>query len=79
MASEHGLQDVKVFGSIARGDDTPYSDVDLMATYPADFDLVDKAELIEDLERLLTVHVDVVSRTSGGAAAAEARREAIAL
>ncbi|WP_402467607.1 nucleotidyltransferase domain-containing protein [Isoptericola aurantiacus] len=78
-AAKRGLQDVKVFGSVARGDDTPYSDVDLMATYPADFDFLDKAELIADLERLLTVHVDLVSRSSTGAVAAEARHEAVAL
>lgn len=78
-AADRGLRDVKVFGSIARGEDTPYSDVDLMATYPPGFDLVDKAELIAELEQLLTVHVDLVSRTSSGAAAAEARNEAVAL
>jgi predicted nucleotidyltransferase len=70
---------VKVFGSVAHGDDTPFSDVDLMATYPSGFDLADKAELVEELERLLTVPVDLVSESSDGAAAAEARGEAVPL
>lgn len=78
-AEKHGLRDLKVFGSVARGEDTPYSDVDLMATYPDGFDLADKADLIDSIERLLTVHVDLVSRSSDGAAAAEARREAVPL
>ena len=79
LAAAHGVTRVRVFGSVARGEDTPYSDIDLIATYPEGFDLVDKAALVEDLERLLTVNVDLVSDASGGPAADRALREAVPL
>jgi predicted nucleotidyltransferase len=52
---------VRVFGSVARHEDRPDSDIDLLVTFDADASLFDQAGLIADLEELLGRHVDVVS------------------
>jgi predicted nucleotidyltransferase len=78
-AAEFGVTDVRVFGSVARGEDTPWSDVDLMAKYPDGFDLADKYALVEALEEVLTVDVDVISQDSDAPAVDQARDEAVPL
>ena len=60
-ARANRASDVRVFGSIARGEDTPDSDIDLLVTFDADASVFDQAGLVEDLERVLGRHVDVVS------------------
>lgn len=69
----------RVFGSVARGEDTEQSDVDLLVTTPADFDIFDKVMLTEALEEVLGVHVDVVPDDAHGPAAARASAEAVPL
>jgi predicted nucleotidyltransferase len=69
----------RVFGSVARGEDTEESDVDLLVTTPPDFDIFDKAMLAEALEEALGVHVDVVPDDAHGPAAARAAAEAVPL
>lgn len=59
-ASLHATN-VRVFGSVARGEDTPDSDVDLLVTFEATASLYDQAELIEVLSDILGHPVDVVS------------------
>ncbi len=56
----HGGGAVWVFGSAARGDDRPDSDVDLLVELPADVSLVDLGRLSGELEALLGSAVDVV-------------------
>ena len=34
LAAKHGATDVRIFGSVARGDDSPESDVDVLARFP---------------------------------------------
>jgi predicted nucleotidyltransferase len=53
-----------VFGSVARGDDTEQSDVDLLVDPEPDASLFDLAQFELDLESLLDRPVDVVSRRS---------------
>ncbi|MHB8669900.1 MAG: nucleotidyltransferase family protein [Acidimicrobiales bacterium] len=55
---------VRVFGSVARGEAEPDSDVDFLVDFEAEASLVDQVGLIHDLQALLGVEVDVVS--SGG-------------
>ncbi|MFD6138698.1 helix-turn-helix domain-containing protein [Promicromonospora sp. NPDC060271] len=69
----------RVFGSVARGEDTEESDVDLLVTTPADFDIFDKVMLTEALEEVLGVHVDVVPDDARGATVARATAEAVPL
>ena len=34
LAAKHGATDVRLFGSVARGDEMPESDVDVLAQFP---------------------------------------------
>lgn len=61
LARRYHATDVKVFGSIARGEDTPDSDVDLLVTFEDGASAYDYGLFIEDAEELLGRHVDVVS------------------
>lgn len=61
LAKQHGASHVRLFGSVARGDATPASDLDLLVTFDSDRSLIDHGLLIEDLQELLGVNVDVVS------------------
>ena len=64
LAAQHGASNVRVFGSVARGDDGPESDVDLLVAMADDRSLLDLVGLWQDLEDLLQRKVDVV--TDGG-------------
>lgn len=57
---DHGFMNARVFGSVARGDEGPHSDVDLLVDLPAGISLFDILRLREDLERVLGVVVDLV-------------------
>ncbi|HEX5309018.1 MAG TPA: nucleotidyltransferase family protein [Solirubrobacteraceae bacterium] len=60
-AAEHGAVDVRVFGSVARGEAGLDSDVDLLVKMEAGRSLLDLVGLWQDLEDLLGAHVDVLS------------------
>jgi predicted nucleotidyltransferase len=60
-AAEHGAHNVRVFGSIVRGDSDPTSDVDLLVEMEPGRSLVDLVGLWQDLEDLLGLQVDVLS------------------
>jgi predicted nucleotidyltransferase len=64
IARRHGAQSVRVFGSRARGDGGPESDLDLLVTLEAGRTLLDLVAIKQDLEDLLHYPVDVV--TEGG-------------
>jgi predicted nucleotidyltransferase len=51
-----------VFGSVARGEARPGSDVDLLVDFEPGASLLDHVGLFQDLEELLGVGVDVVTR-----------------
>jgi uncharacterized protein len=59
-ATQHGARNVRVFGSIARGDGAG-SDVDLLVEMEPGRSLIDLVGLWQDLEDLLGTHVDVLS------------------
>lgn len=61
IARNHRAGNVRVFGSIARGEDHPDSDIDLLVTFSEGATLFDQAGLIEELELLLGRDVDAVS------------------
>lgn len=61
VCAEHGAHDVRVFGSLARGDADEQSDVDLLVRFDPDRSLLDHARLVLKLEELLGRRVDVVS------------------
>lgn len=62
VAARHGARNVRVFGSVARGDAKPDSDVDLLVEFEPGTGLLHHAALIRELEQLLGCKVDVVSQ-----------------
>lgn len=61
IAAKHGARNVRVFGSAARGESGPGSDVDFLVTAQPDHSPWFPAGLIVDLEALLGCEVDVVT------------------
>ena len=59
-AAAHGVHRLRVFGSVARGEDRPDSDVDLLADVPPGISLFGLARLQADLEAILGTRVDLV-------------------
>jgi predicted nucleotidyltransferase len=76
-----GHQPPRVFGSIARGSDSKTSDIDLLARLQHPFGYLDLAELVDELESILTFPVDVADDAPEvtSSALAEARHEAVPL
>ena len=60
-AAAHGVRDVRVFGSVARGDAAAGSDVDLLVVLDPDRSLVDLGAFLMDVRDLLDCRVDVVT------------------
>ena len=60
LASRYGARDVRIFGSVARGDATEGSDLDLVVRFEAGRTLIDHAGLLADLQELLETKVDVI-------------------
>lgn len=61
LAAKHGVSNVRLFGSVVRGEDRPDSDVDILVKPGPRCSLLDHIALIQDLEDLLGRKVDVVS------------------
>jgi len=64
IAAKHGAFNVRVFGSVARGEETENSDIDFLIDY--DLNKISPwfpVRLIRDLEGLLGRKVDVVTET----------------
>ncbi len=59
-AARHGASNVRVFGSVVRGEETPESDVDLLIDLSDDRGAADYLALAEELEALLGRRVDLV-------------------
>ena len=61
IAAKHGARNVRVFGSLARGEADAQSDIDLLVEFEPDRSLLDHAALWLELQDLLGCKVDVVS------------------
>jgi uncharacterized protein len=61
IAAVHGASNVRVFGSVARGEAGPDSDVDLLVDLEQGRSLLDHAALKVELEQLLKLPVDVAT------------------
>jgi uncharacterized protein len=61
IASRHHASRVRLFGSAARGEDRPDSDIDLLVDFDEDSSLFDLVRMSRELETLLGRAVDVVS------------------
>lgn len=60
VAARHGASNVRVFGSVARGDEREDSDIDLLVDLDEDADLFSLVRLERELSELLGVDVDVI-------------------
>ena len=61
VASRRGASNVRVFGSVARGEDDAKSDIDLLVDLEPGRSLFDLGGLLMDLQDLLGRNVDVVT------------------
>lgn len=79
IAARHKAYNVAVFGSVARGDDLPNSDVDILVDFQLGASLVDEFRLENELQEFLKTKVDLVSRRGLKERDAHIREESMAL
>ena len=61
IAGAHGARDLRLFGSVSRGEATARSDIDLLVNLDPGRTLLDIVAIKQDLEDLLGCKVDVVT------------------
>lgn len=61
IAAAHGAYNLRVFGSLARGEATETSDIDLLVDMDPDRSLLDLGGLLMDLRELLGRDLDIVT------------------
>ena len=61
VASAHGLFNVRVFGSVVRGEDNPQSDIDFLVDLEKGRSLLDLGGALIKLQELLGRKVDIVT------------------
>lgn len=64
ILEQHGVTYAAVFGSLARGEDSPQSDVDMLVRLGRPTGMVGYMRLIESLEQCLNRKVDLVTEQS---------------
>lgn len=80
IATKRGARNVRVFGSIARGDQSTHSEIDFLVDFKPGRSLLDLTGLWLDLEAALDCKVDVVSsRGLKPRLSAEVMRDAVPL
>jgi uncharacterized protein len=79
VAAARGAHNIRVFGSVARDQAGPISDVDFLVEMEQDRSALDVSELILDLEEILNRDVDVVVITRPTKLTEQIEREAIPL
>ncbi len=61
LAKQRGAHNVRIFGSVARGDASAASDVDFLVEFEPRRSLLDQGGLLADLQDLLGCPVDILS------------------
>jgi hypothetical protein len=64
IARQHGARNLRVFGSVARGEAVEGSDLDLLVEMEPGRNLLDLVAIKQDLEELLGCKVDVVTEAA---------------
>lgn len=64
IAAQHGASNIRVFGSVARGEAEPESDLDLLIQLESGRSLLDLIAIKQDLEDLLERKVDVLTESA---------------
>ena len=60
IAESNGARNLKVFGSVARGEEGPESDIDFLVEMEPGRNLLDMGRLLMDLQDFLGCKVDIV-------------------
>ncbi len=61
IADRYGATNLRIFGSVARGDDRPDSDIDILIDQERRWSLLDHIGMMQDLEDLLECKVDLAT------------------
>lgn len=61
LADRYKAENLRVFGSVARGEENENSDVDILVHFRQGASLFDLMDLKEDTEELLGLEVDIIS------------------
>jgi uncharacterized protein len=61
IADKYGATNLRIFGSVSRGDDRPDSDIDILIDQENAWSLVDHVAMMQDLEDLLERKVDLAT------------------
>lgn len=64
IAGEHGARNLRVFGSVARGDASSASDLDLLVEWDSGRSLLDHSRLVLELQSLLGTPVEIGTERS---------------
>ncbi|MEP7293689.1 MAG: nucleotidyltransferase family protein [Chloroflexota bacterium] len=64
LAENHGAYNVRIFGSVARSEARPDSDIDFLVEFKPGYGLIDRIALMQELGDLLGRDVDVVRERS---------------
>ncbi len=61
IVRQHGIRRIRIFGSVARGDETPQSDIDFLVDLEEGCTLFDLGGALVELQKLLGRKVDIVT------------------
>ncbi|MFT6220039.1 MAG: putative nucleotidyltransferase [Rickettsiales bacterium] len=64
IAEDRNIEDIRIFGSVARGDNDVKSDIDFLVHLNSEADLLDLSGFGLDVEELLKCKIDVVPDNS---------------
>lgn len=64
LAERHGGRNVRVFGSVARGEADAESDIDFLVDWEPGRSLLDQVALVQDLQEALGVQVHIGTERS---------------
>lgn len=64
IAQKHGAVDIRLFGSVARGEATEESDIDLLVELEEGRSLLDVGGMLMELREALGVEVDLTTTSS---------------